>query len=81
MNIFFFILSKRSRKYKKDVNIIILMNTGETEQILEKLDSIKEELDYIKQHIIDVDAVLTEDDFDSLFEADKDLKAGKTKRL
>ena len=50
-------------------------------QILEKLDEIKSELDYIKKHMVDVDTVLTDDDFESLNEAEKDLKAGKTKRL
>ena len=55
--------------------------TNEDKQILEKLDAIKLELDYIKKHIVDVDAVLTEEDMDSLKEAEKDLKAGRTKRL
>ena len=55
--------------------------TNEDKQILEKLDAIKLELDYIKKHIVDVDAVLTEEDMDSLKEAEKNLKAGRTKRL
>ena len=55
--------------------------TNEDKQILEKLDAIKLELDYIKKHIVDVDAVLTDDDIGSLKEAEKDLKAGRTKRL
>ena len=51
------------------------------EQIVDKLDLIKGDLDYIKKHLVDVDAVLTDDDIDALKEADKDLKTGKTKRL
>ena len=49
--------------------------------ILGKLDDIKTELDYIKEHIIDADAVMTQDDLEALEEAEKDLKEGKTKRL
>lgn len=51
------------------------------QQILEKLDEIKSELNYIKRHIIDMDIILTDDDIDSLKEAEKDLREGKTKRL
>ena len=50
-------------------------------QILEKLDEIKSELDYIKRHMKDMDIVLTDEDIESLKEAEKDLKAEKTKRL
>jgi hypothetical protein len=50
--------------------------TSETEQV-----AIKSELDYIKEHLVDVDAVLTEDDLKSIQEAEKDLKTGKTKRI
>jgi len=50
-------------------------------QIMAKLDEIKTELDYIKDHIVDLDLVLTEDDINSLEEAENDLKAGKTKRI
>ena len=53
----------------------------ESKAILEKLDSIKADLDYIKGRIIDIDLVLTDDDLDALDEAEKDLKKGKTKRL
>ena len=54
---------------------------SETKQILEKLEAIKLELDYIKKHMTDMDIILTDDDIESLKEAEKDLKAGKTKRL
>lgn len=55
--------------------------TDENKLILEKLDAIKSELDHIKKHIADVDTALTDDDIESLQEAEKDLKGGKTKRL
>ena len=53
----------------------------EAKEILNKLDTIKADIDYIKKHMVDVDLVLTDDDLEALEEAEKDLKAGKTKRL
>ena len=53
----------------------------ETKQILEELKLIRTDLDYLKEHIVDFDLVLTEDDLQSLKEAELDLKQGKTKRL
>ena len=50
-------------------------------QILEKLDQIKTELDYIKDRVVDIDVILTEDDLDSLDEAEIDLQEGKTERI
>lgn len=49
--------------------------------ILDKLDEIKSELDYIKSHIANLDAVLTDDDIEALKEAEKYLKEGKTVKL
>jgi hypothetical protein len=56
------------------------MNT-EIKQIVEKLNNIQSELGFIKSHITDVDLVFTEDDAESVREAENDLKEGKTKRL
>lgn len=53
----------------------------ETKMILRKLDTIKEELDYIKNHMIDFDRILTNDDLEALNEAEEDFKGKKTKRL
>ena len=53
----------------------------ETKQILGELKLIRTDLDYLKEHIVDFDLVLTEDDLQSLKEAELDLKQGKTKRL
>ena len=47
--------------------------------ILSKLDNIKAELDYLKEYI--EDTKLTQEDLDSLEEAERDFKAGKTTRL
>ena len=55
--------------------------TANLQQVLEKLDTIKSELDFIKEHITDADRVLTEEDTVSLSKAEKDLREGKTKRL
>ena len=54
---------------------------AEESKIMQKLDEIKLELDYIKKHIVDIDSVLTDDDVEALKAAEKDLKEGKTKRL
>ena len=49
------------------------------ELIINKLNVLKQEIDFIKEHIIDV--TFTQDDTDSLNEAEEDLKKGRTKRL
>ena len=54
---------------------------NEAKLIIDRLDEIKSELGTIKRHMIDVDMVLTDDDLESLKEADRDFKAGNTKRL
>lgn len=55
--------------------------TDGTKQILVRLDEIKSELDYIKERLVDVDMLITEDDIASLEEAEQDLREGKTTRL
>ncbi|MFA5020418.1 MAG: hypothetical protein WC533_04970 [Candidatus Pacearchaeota archaeon] len=49
------------------------------ELIINKLDVLKQEIDFIKEHIIDV--TLTQDDIDSIYGSEEDLKKGRTKRL
>ena len=51
------------------------------QQIMDRLEHIESDLKFIKKHISDIDLVLTEDDLDALDASDKDLKAGRTKRL
>lgn len=53
----------------------------QTKMILRKLDTIKEELDYIKSYMIDFDRVLTNDDLEALKEAEEDFRERRTKRL
>jgi len=55
--------------------------TTETKQILDELKIIRNDLDYIKERIIDIDLVLTDDDIQSIKVAEKEFKEGKTKRL
>lgn len=47
--------------------------------VLNKLDLIKAEVDFIAEHLVDIS--LTNEDILSLKEAEKDLIEGKTKRL
>jgi hypothetical protein len=49
--------------------------------ILDKLEHIQSDLDYIKEHILDSDLVLSEEDKLSIREAKEDLVLGKTKRI
>ncbi len=53
---------------------------AEAQQIMEKLNHIQSDLNFIKEHINDVDLVLMDDDIESLQKAEEDLKAGKTTR-
>ena len=55
--------------------------TTESKKIIDKLNSITEDLNYIKKHMVDVDIVLTDDDLQALDEAEEDLKSGKAVRL
>lgn len=50
-------------------------------QILEKLAKIEEDLNFIKDHILDADLLITDDDLGSIEEAEEDLKTGKTERI
>ena len=55
--------------------------SNESTMIIQRLDEIKTELDFIKEHLVDVDSILTDDDLSALDEAEQDFKHGKTKRL
>ena len=52
--------------------------TNESKLILEELKEIKQEIVYIKEHMVDVDTILDEDDKQAIEQAEKDLKEGKT---
>ena len=60
---------------------IAVYMAAEIKQIVEKLDHMQSDIDYIRKHLIDVDSVLTDDDLGSLDQADEDLKEGKAKGL
>ena len=50
-------------------------------QIMEKLTKIEEELSFIRDHIIDADLLITDDDLESIDEAQEDLAKGRTERI
>lgn len=50
-------------------------------QILRKLEKIEEELSFIKDHIMDADMLITDDDIESIEDAEEDLEMGRTKRI
>ena len=50
----------------------------ELQQVLEKLDVIKSELDYIKLHMVDIDTLLTPEEEARLEESLEDYKKGQT---
>jgi len=54
---------------------------NDTQQILEELKEIKQKLDHIEEHMIDVDAILDKDDLQSIKDAEIDLKEGRTVTL
>ena len=54
---------------------------AELKQVIQKLDVIKSELDYIKEHMVDVDTILTPDEEERLEESLHDFKAGRTTPL
>ena len=49
--------------------------------VLEELKSIKDDLQYIKENMVDVDMVLTSDEADILAESISEYKSGKTTKL
>jgi len=50
-------------------------------RIWEELKAIREELEYIKAHMVDVDTILTPDEEALLDEALKEFEAGKVTKL
>lgn len=55
--------------------------TMETKQIMDELKSIKDELHYIKVHMVDVDTILTSEEKKLLDESIVNEKAGKLTSL
>ena len=50
----------------------------ENKTVLEKLESIQSELDFIKEHMVDVDTIMTEEDKKALAEAREEFENGET---
>ena len=50
----------------------------EIKQILSKLDTIKSDIDYIKEHMVDVDSILTKDEEAILDKGLREYEEGKT---
>ena len=51
---------------------------AEAQQIMDKLNHIQSDLDFIKTHITDIDLVLTNDDKEALEAAEREFQEGKT---
>jgi len=51
----------------------------DAKEIMAKLTRLQKDMNYVREHIEDI--TLTEDDLESIEEAKKDLKEGKTRRL
>jgi len=51
------------------------------EIIYEELKTIKDELDYIKKHMIDIDSIMTEEDYEAIEKAREEKKQGKLSNL
>jgi len=54
---------------------------SELKQVIQKLDVIKSEIDYIKEHMVDADIILTLEEEKRLEESLLDLKEGRTTSL
>ena len=57
------------------------MAKEEIKLVLEKLEDIKSELDYIKEHMVDIDTILTPEEEERLEESLTDLKECRTTPL
>lgn len=42
-----------------------------------EIEAIKKDLAYLKKHMVDIDSIMTEEDYESLVEYRKEKKAGK----
>ncbi|MDI6639810.1 MAG: hypothetical protein QMD78_03190 [Methanocellales archaeon] len=58
-----------------------MMQTTIPKEIVEELKTIREDLDYIKKHMVDVDTILTPEEEKRLEESLKGYKEGETTRL
>lgn len=54
-----------------------MSEVANSKDIRDELKAIREDLDFIKSHMVDIDSIMTEDDFIALNEYRKDKKAGR----
>ncbi len=54
---------------------------AEMQLVIKKLDAIKSEIDYIKEHMVDVDTILAPGEEERLEESLREFKEGKTTSL
>ena len=47
------------------------------QMVLEKLDKIEKEVHEIKEHMVDIDSIMTEDDYEALLAYRKEKTSGK----
>ena len=57
------------------------MNVTTEREILKELKAIREDLNYIKEHMVDIDTILTPGEERILEEGIREFKEGKTIRL
>ncbi len=57
------------------------MSEAALQTIQSELGAIRSDLEYLKEHMVDVDSILTEEDFEALKQARKEHKEGKTIKL
>ena len=55
-----------------------MIMASEIKQILKKLETMKSDLDYIKEHMVDADTILTKEEENILEKGLKEYKEGKT---
>ena len=51
------------------------------QRIMAELKAIRRDLSFLKKHVVDPDAVMTEDDKAALTEAEDDLKEGRATKV
>ncbi len=51
--------------------------TNETKLILQKLEKIEKNVEQIREHMVDSDAILTEEDYEALLEYRKEKAEGR----
>ncbi len=52
-----------------------------SKDMISELKAIREDLDYLKEHMVDIDSIMTEDDFIAVMKAREEKKHGKLVKL